>query len=51
MGRDLESGQSGFVDPENRVIGMLLCEGLIKIIPIEPTGLKEAFNARLGAFF
>ena len=47
VGRDIESGQRGFVDPDQRVIATLLYEGLLKVIPIEATGLKDAFNLRL----
>jgi DNA damage-binding protein 1 len=31
VGRDIESGQRAFIDPDNRVIGMLLYEGLLKV--------------------
>jgi DNA damage-binding protein 1 len=47
VGRDLDSGHRAFIDPDNRMIGMCLCEGLIKIIPTETAGPKEAFNVRL----
>ena len=47
IGKDRDSGIKCIVDPGNRMIGMLLCEGMIKIIPIEQSGMKESFNARL----
>ena len=31
VGRDLERGLSAVIDPDNRVIGMLLYEGLLKV--------------------
>ena len=31
VGKELECGQRGFIDPDNRMIGMLLYEGLIKV--------------------
>ena len=47
VGRDTEYGQRGFVDPDRRMIATLLYEGLMKVIPIEGTGLKDSFNLRL----
>lgn len=47
VGRELESGIKAIVDPEYRVIGAVLYEGLLKIIPIEGSSFKEAFNVRL----
>ena len=47
VGRDTEHGQRGFVDPDRRMIATLLYEGLLKVIPIEGTGLKDSFNLRL----
>lgn len=32
VGRDIESGQKGFIDPNNSMIAMLLYEGLLKVI-------------------
>ena len=32
VGRDIESGQRGFIDPNNSMIAMLLYEGLLKVI-------------------
>ncbi len=46
-GRSLERTEVSFVDPGNRMIGMLLFEGFIKVLPIEDNKLKEAFNVRL----
>lgn len=31
VGKELECGQRGFIDPDSRMIGMLLYEGLIKV--------------------
>ena len=31
VGRDIESGQRGFIDPENKMIAMLLYDGLLKV--------------------
>ena len=48
VGKPTNSGQIVLVDPESRVIGMHLYDGLFKCVPIEPSGrLIEAFNARL----
>ena len=47
LGHDRDSGIKGILGPENRMVGMLLCEGMIKIIPIEQSGMKESFNSRL----
>jgi DNA damage-binding protein 1 len=39
--------QIGIVDPEYRLIGLHLYDGLFKVIPIDSKGqLKEAFNIR-----
>jgi len=46
-GRPMERVDVSFVDPGNRMIGMLLFEGFIKVLPIEDNKLKEAFNVRL----
>ena len=46
-GRDIETGPRGFVDPDGRVIGMHLYEGLLKVVPIESSSLREAYNVRL----
>lgn len=34
IGRPTETGQKTFIDPENRMIGLHLFEGIIKIIPM-----------------
>jgi len=47
VGRDFESGQLTVVDPSNRMIAMILSEGMIKILPIEGLSFKEAYNVRL----
>lgn len=47
VGRDFESGQLTVVDPANRMIAMILSEGMIKILPIEGMSFKEAYNVRL----
>eukprot|EP01038_Epipyxis_sp_PR26KG_P006417 gene6417-8834_t len=44
FGKDVELGQTLFIDPDNKVIGMQLYEGQIKIIPIES---KEPFSLSL----
>lgn len=31
VGRDIDGGQRGFIDPDNRMIAMLLYDGLIKV--------------------
>lgn len=31
VGRDIESGQKGFIDPEHKMIAMLLYDGLLKV--------------------
>jgi DNA damage-binding protein 1 len=47
VGKDIENGHKCFIDPGAKLIGMLLYEGLLKVLPIENTGLKEAFNLRI----
>ena len=48
IGRPTERGQIGIVDPECRVIGLHLYDGLFKVIPMDQKGqLREAFNIRL----
>jgi DNA damage-binding protein 1 len=44
LGREIESGQRGFVDPDYRVIGMLIYECQLKVLPIESSGVKDSFN-------
>ncbi|BBN08966.1 DNA damage-binding protein 1 [Marchantia polymorpha subsp. ruderalis] len=48
IGRPTDNGQIGIVDPDCRLIGLHLYDGLFKVIPIDNKGqLKEAFNIRL----
>ena len=48
IGRPSDFGQRGVIDPDCRVIGLHLYDGLFKCIPVTPGGqLKEAFNIRL----
>ncbi|EFN59838.1 hypothetical protein CHLNCDRAFT_29381 [Chlorella variabilis] len=48
VGRQVELGQRGIVDPQCRLIGLHLYDGLFKVIPMdERGGLQEAFNMRL----
>ncbi len=48
IGRPTDSGQVGIIDPDNRMIGLHLYDGLFKIIPIDAGGkLSDAFNVRL----
>lgn len=48
IGRPTEQGQIGIVDPECRMIGLHLYDGLFKVIPMDQKGqLREAFNIRL----
>jgi DNA damage-binding protein 1 len=48
IGRPTEQGQIGIVDPQCRMIGLHLYDGLFKVIPMDQKGqLREAFNIRL----
>lgn len=47
VGKDIDNGPIGMIDPDGKLIAMLLYEGLLKVVPIENTGLKEAFNLRI----
>ncbi|XP_010434237.1 PREDICTED: DNA damage-binding protein 1b [Camelina sativa] len=48
IGRPTDNGQIGIIDPDCRVIGLHLYDGLFKVIPFNNKGqLKEAFNIRL----
>lgn len=48
IGRPTDIGQIGIVDPECRLIGLHLYDGLFKVIPINSKNqLSEAFNIRL----
>lgn len=48
-GRPTDVGQIGIVDPDCRLIGLHLYDGLFKVVPMEPEKgrLAEAFNVRL----
>jgi DNA damage-binding protein 1 len=47
VGRPVEVGQIGLVDPEVRLIGLHLYDGLFKVIPFDSKGqLRDAFNIR-----
>jgi DNA damage-binding protein 1 len=47
IGRPTDNGQIGIIDPDCRVIGLHLYDGLFKVIPFDNKGqLKEAFNIR-----
>ncbi|XP_010445239.1 PREDICTED: DNA damage-binding protein 1b-like [Camelina sativa] len=48
IGRPTDNGQIGIIDPDCRVIGLHLYDGLFKVIPFDNKGqLNEAFNIRL----
>lgn len=48
IGRPTDFGQIGIIDPDCRLIGLHLYDGLFKVIPFDNRGqLKEAFNIRL----
>ncbi|XP_048331269.1 DNA damage-binding protein 1a [Ziziphus jujuba] len=48
IGRPTDHGQIGIIDPDCRLIGLHLYDGLFKVIPFDNKGqLKEAFNIRL----
>ncbi|KAE8706609.1 DNA damage-binding protein 1 [Hibiscus syriacus] len=48
IGRPTDNGQIGIIDPDCRLIGLHLYDGLFKVIPFDSKGqLKEAFNIRL----
>ncbi|KAI3824589.1 hypothetical protein L1987_06052 [Smallanthus sonchifolius] len=48
VGRPTDNGQIGIIDPNCRLIGLHLYDGLFKVIPFDNKGqLKEAFNIRL----
>lgn len=52
IGRDAEMGQRGFIDPEGRLIGMILYDGLLKvryIIPI-PLTLFSHYSSLYRSF-
>eukprot|EP00003_Mantamonas_plastica_P022436 TRINITY_DN380_c1_g1_i2.p1 TRINITY_DN380_c1_g1~~TRINITY_DN380_c1_g1_i2.p1 ORF type:complete len:1241 (+),score=459.79 TRINITY_DN380_c1_g1_i2:225-3725(+) len=48
VGRRADIGALGAIDPQNRLIGMHLYDGMLKVVPMDDTGaLQEAFNLRL----
>ncbi|KAK9791627.1 hypothetical protein WJX73_005132 [Symbiochloris irregularis] len=48
VGRPVDDGQIGIIDPSQRMIGLHMYEGLFKVIPIDDRGqLHEAFNVRV----
>ncbi|KAJ1703919.1 hypothetical protein LUZ63_003698 [Rhynchospora breviuscula] len=48
IGRPTDNGQIGIIDPDCRLIGLHLYDGLFKVIPFDNKGqLKETFNIRL----
>jgi DNA damage-binding protein 1 len=49
IGKPVDNEQIGIVDPDCRVLGLHLYEGLFKVIPLDPrTGVaREAFKVRL----
>ncbi|CAD7703040.1 unnamed protein product, partial [Ostreobium quekettii] len=48
IGRAATNGPIGIIDPECRLIGLHLYDGLLKVIPISgTTQFQEAFNVRL----
>uniref|UniRef100_A0A1D1YWE8 DNA damage-binding protein 1 n=2 Tax=Anthurium amnicola TaxID=1678845 RepID=A0A1D1YWE8_9ARAE len=48
IGRPTDNGQIGIIDPDCRLIGLHLYDGLFKVIPFDNKGqLKEAYNIRL----
>ncbi|DBA79836.1 TPA: hypothetical protein ACH3X2_007673 [Trebouxia sp. C0005] len=46
-GRPVEHGQIGIIDPDCRVLGVQMYDGLLKIIPMDSMGFHEAFNIRV----
>jgi len=47
IGKPCETGIIGIIDPEARVIGLRLYEGLLKIIPLEKDNSElRAYNIR-----
>eukprot|EP01135_Chromosphaera_perkinsii_P006121 Nk52_evm1s407 gene=Nk52_evmTU1s407 len=48
IGRPIDNGHIGVIDPDCRMFGLHLYDGLFKVIPINVNGLlTEAFNIRL----
>eukprot|EP00033_Pygsuia_biforma_P001101 GCRY01001253.1.p1 GENE.GCRY01001253.1~~GCRY01001253.1.p1 ORF type:complete len:1121 (+),score=337.54 GCRY01001253.1:198-3560(+) len=52
LGRPVENGQMAMVDPLNRLIGLHLYDGMLKIVALKPNGEfdKEFFNLRVDEF-
>ncbi|CAN1331562.1 DNA damage-binding protein 1 [Linum perenne] len=51
IGRPTDNAQIGIIDPDCRLIGLHLYDGLFKVIPFDNKGqLKEAFNISANAF-
>lgn len=46
-GRTADCGQLGLIDTDCRAIGLHLYDGLLKIIPLDGSSLREAFDVRL----
>ncbi|CAM9860641.1 unnamed protein product [Discosporangium mesarthrocarpum] len=48
IGRATDNRKIGFIDPQNRMIGLHLYEGQFKVMPMDARGqLKEPFNVHL----
>jgi hypothetical protein len=48
IGKPVDSGPISHIDPDRRMIGMHLYDGIFKVVPIANKGvLREAFNIRL----
>lgn len=47
VGKPVESGQMGTIDPEARMICLRLYEGLLKLIPVHNARLQDSFDVSL----
>jgi hypothetical protein len=48
IGKPVDSGPISHIDPDRRMIGMHLYDGIFKVVPMTTKGqLREAFNIRL----
>ena len=47
VGRPTENAQLTVIDPQRRLIGLHLYDGLLKAIPLEKGMMKEAVNIRI----
>lgn len=47
FGKDCEMGYRVFIDPDNRMIGILIHEGQLKIFPMDNGALRDPFDVRL----